>query len=105
MIDRKISYYPNGQIQFDFPLKDGKRHGRCLWFFENGNLKALINHTDGLWDGLVCFFYENKSRRHLWFEKTNVNGYLTAKHGIERKFNEQDVCIEEIKWEANKIVS
>ena len=48
----------------DYPVligqfKDGKRDGRWLIYWENGNLKNVINYNSGIINGFYSSFYES----------------------------------------------
>jgi len=48
----------------DFPViigqfKDGKRDGRWLMYWENGNLRNVINYNSGIINGFYSSFYES----------------------------------------------
>lgn len=40
-------YYPNGQMYFQVPIKNGKRNGMYLEYYPNGQFKYAIPMKDG----------------------------------------------------------
>lgn len=66
---KQVLYYPNGQIQQEGEFKDGRRHGKWISYFENGNKWSLNSYDIGNLDGEYKTWYENG--------ELNVEGYYT----------------------------
>lgn len=48
---REISYYPNGQIDYEGVFKKGKEHGTWVYYYEDGQKKFEENYKNGMEDG------------------------------------------------------
>jgi len=44
---KSISYYENGQIEYERNYKDGKLEGKSISYYENGQIKYEENYKDG----------------------------------------------------------
>ena len=54
-------WYDNGQIQEIRAYSEftGQLNGKCLQYFEDGTLSAVVNYKDGLKDGLWRIWHPN----------------------------------------------
>ena len=43
-----IIYNGNGNIQYKYNYKDGKRHGEVIEYYEDGGIKFKVNYKDGV---------------------------------------------------------
>ena len=53
------SWYPNGQLEYEFNYKDGKIDGLSNWWYDNGQLETILHYKD---DELDRIDYENGQR-------------------------------------------
>jgi hypothetical protein len=51
-------YFPNGQVRFEVPVKDGKWHGRARGYYESGKLRGEVEYVEGKEEGLWTEFDE-----------------------------------------------
>ncbi len=61
-------FYPNGNIKWRIPYKEGKADGIDEYFYENGNIRRRIPYKDGKIDGIWEWFDEqgNIIETQLW---------------------------------------
>ena len=57
LLIKLLELYPDGQIRLEGNYKDGIRHGRWVWYHENGIVNIEGNYTDGLQDGKWIWSY------------------------------------------------
>ena len=65
--------YPNGQVEFEGPLKSGLQHGVWLWWYPTGEKKSEITFSNQLRHG----------HGRSYFESGNLQGsgsYLSLIH-------------------------
>lgn len=55
----KKEYYPNGNLESEVLIKDGKENGLKKYYFENGTLQALISKKDDKKNGYALYFNQN----------------------------------------------
>lgn len=68
-IKRKISY------------KDGRRHGKCLFYYENGTVKKEINYRYGSKHGFYGWFFESgKPYLTVNYKNDRYDGEFTRYH-------------------------
>ena len=54
------TFYPNSEkVYLEFRIKDGKRHGECLSFFQNGTRQSLNTYKEGMLNGDYRVWHEN----------------------------------------------
>ncbi|MBM3447824.1 MAG: hypothetical protein FJX90_01800 [Bacteroidetes bacterium] len=54
------TFYPNSEkVYLEFRIKDGKRHGECLSFFQNGTRQSLNTYKEGVLNGDYRVWHEN----------------------------------------------
>ena len=57
LLIKLLELYPDGQIRLEGNYKDGIRHGRWVWYHENGIVNIEGNYIDGLQDGKWMWCY------------------------------------------------
>ncbi len=67
--DKSVEKYPNGNVKFEVPLVDGKKHGTAKGYFEDGTLKMELNYVNDVREGICYEYYksgkiETKSMYH-----------------------------------------
>ncbi|MFH0893993.1 MAG: DUF3352 domain-containing protein [Bacteroidota bacterium] len=55
--------YQNGNLQYEYKVKEGKLDGLCRTYYESGKIKSAVNYKEGKAEGLATFYYENETRR------------------------------------------
>lgn len=66
-------FYPNGKEKFHFQFKNGQLHGSYISYYENGNVKEETIYEDGKILDTYAAFYENGQNASL---KSYQNGVL-----------------------------
>lgn len=51
VIAESVAYHENGQIRFQYPIRNNKIHGICLIWYSNGVLQSEETYVDNLLDG------------------------------------------------------
>ena len=70
-----LSWYENGQLEYEHNYKNGKPHGKWLGWNENGQLKYEHNYKNGKEQGKCWYWYKNGKEQGkclYWYE----NGQL-----------------------------
>jgi len=81
-------WWDDGQLESEYGLKDGQKHGNMLDFDANGNLSAVEPHRNGREHGqgkqfasdgsvLICYVLRNGVGMDLWCHE---NGSLSEEH-------------------------
>lgn len=80
IIEEIVTYYPRTkQKKEQYTLVEGKKEGKGITWYENGQIKESMNYKNGELDGLCVDYYFNKRR------ETN---YLQGrKHGVFIRWN------------------
>ena len=73
-------HYDSGQIMFERPMLNGKRHGMQRWFWGNGNIHYCFLVLNGLHAGIYQNWNVNKTRHIIDQTKNNMD------HGAKIKF-------------------
>jgi antitoxin component YwqK of YwqJK toxin-antitoxin module len=56
----KKEYYKNGNLSFKKTYNsNGKREGKWVWYYENGNIKRIENHLNGDFHGESLSYFED----------------------------------------------
>lgn len=71
--DMEITYYPNGQIKFEVPVKNGRWHGMAKGYYESGKLRGEVEYINGKEEGL---WYDLDEQEHLLERRNYHNGIL-----------------------------
>ena len=109
------------QLAWHFQFLNGKRHGKCVWYYPNGNEKKVEEYKDGLLDGVVIKYWgdDGKKKSEIYFQagkyhgsyKTfHKNGELSIeteysyglKHGIEKNYFDNKQISLEGEWVEGK---
>jgi antitoxin component YwqK of YwqJK toxin-antitoxin module len=61
---KNLYWYENGQLSAEVIFKDDMRNGKALYWYENGQLSSEINYKDDQWNGLYIEWYENGQLKH-----------------------------------------
>ncbi len=84
--------YPNGQVEFEGPLKSGLQHGVWLWWYPTGEKKSEITFSNQLRHG----------HGRSYFESGNLQGsgsYLEdKKEGLWTQYYESDKKLSEMNY-------
>tara|TARA_B100001123_G_scaffold448892_1_gene611868 strand:+ start:310 stop:834 length:525 start_codon:yes stop_codon:yes gene_type:complete len=74
-----VSFYPNGNKQYEINYIEGLREGSAQWWSESGQLKHLRNYHKGQLSGSWVEYYaesEKKRQEHVY-----DNGIEIMRHG------------------------
>jgi antitoxin component YwqK of YwqJK toxin-antitoxin module len=94
---KKITYYPNGQTEYEWNYVDGGKHGIQRGWHENGTLNFEQNYVNDHMDGQQKSWYDNgnlESENNYKFTTSNINS-LSAKTGWQREYYENSALKEE----------
>jgi len=58
-VQRQVSYYKSGALQYEAELVNGKREGVSVDYFENGKVRGRAFWKNGLMDGQKVIYYSN----------------------------------------------
>lgn len=73
-----IEYYTSGTKKIEIPLSEGKKNGKVVLYFENGNVNEYRSYVQNLMDGIWETFniqnikiaeasYKNNLKHGKWF--------------------------------------
>ena len=100
----KMSYYQNGNIEYESEYKNGNLHGVTKYWDESENLISEATYSNGKLHGLWTSYFSGGS------VKSKINYYYGQKHGNEELFydngqlqslteyKEGEVVFEKIRW-------
>ncbi|MBN2663414.1 MAG: hypothetical protein JXR68_07165, partial [Bacteroidales bacterium] len=54
-----VQYYREGNVQITYFQKDGKKNGKAVWFYENGEKYLEVNYIEDEFDGDLVKYYDN----------------------------------------------
>ena len=87
MITYKRDWYENGQLEYEYPYKNGKSHGICKGWHENGQLQYEWPYKNGKSHGIHKGWHENGQLRGEWpyinDKLVELNRYLEWKQGVQ----------------------
>jgi len=67
-----IQRYPNGVVEMQGMMKDGKREGLWKSFYENGSPWSETTFKNGIKEGPTTTWYENEQKRYVGNYKNDV---------------------------------
>lgn len=70
-IGKHIGYWENGQPQYEFYFEDGEHHGIAKEWYQNGQLYRIFHYEHG---------YENGSQK-MWWENGIIRANYVVKNG------------------------
>ena len=89
------TYFPNGSPKEETPYNNGKIEGHRKVFFPGGDPRAIEAWSNGRQEGVTILFYNG--------EKTSELPYFNGlKNGIEQRFKEGNLIVEEITWKHDR---
>lgn len=108
---KKIIYYPNGQIEYEWNYINGYQHGVQKGWHENGQLSFEQNYISDHMDGKQISWYDNgnlQSENNYKFLTSNIHR-LSECIGWQKKYYESGVLKEEefyneITYKREKII-
>lgn len=87
----RTTYHPNGDPKVLASYQDGVIHGKKKTYWMGGEPNTIEEWNMGKQEGLTKIFQNGKVKASLQ--------YLAGqRHGVEKRFNDQDVLVEEIYW-------
>jgi antitoxin component YwqK of YwqJK toxin-antitoxin module len=84
--------WPNGQICFEVPYVNGKKHGVEKWFRKDGTPEIELSFKDGLKHGEAKTWHPNGVLENFVMFS---NG---KKIGLDIKYDENGYCTTKIKY-------
>jgi len=67
-------YHDNGELNYETPYRNGKRHGLAKWWNENGLITREALYVNGQIHGLV---------KHCWYSDGQIMFEVPYKNDIE----------------------
>ena len=65
-------YYPDGKLKIKGALKNGKREGQWISWYENGQEWSECTYKNGKKDGAIASWYENGIQRYEGVYKNDI---------------------------------
>lgn len=87
----RTSYHPNGDPKMIASYQDGLIHGKKKTYWMGGEPNSIEEWKNGKQEGLTEIFQNGKI-------KASIEYLAGQRHGIEKRFNDQDVLVEEVYW-------
>jgi hypothetical protein len=70
--------FPGGQVLFVVEIRDGNKHGKNTWWYENGSKQSVSNYKNGKLNGKWTQWYENGHKQSVSYHKDGkLNGKWT----------------------------
>lgn len=76
------SYYPNGTLRAEVPIKDGKKNGLARDYYADGKRRLEIEYVNSEKHGITRMYYQNGN---LYEETPYKNGEI---QGVKKRFRE-----------------
>lgn len=95
--DSVITYYDNGNLKSVINYADSVREGEARFYYDNGNIKQQMNYVNGRVDGLVKDYYENGNLKQL------INLENGKREGPTSNFNKDGKFIKDVFYERGKL--
>ncbi len=94
------TYYENGNLEWDIPMKDGKRHGVAKSYYKNGTLKSESPFKNGEREGVMKSYYKNGALEE-WFPFKNGK-----QDGVSKIYNPMTgALVVEVTFKNDKEIS
>ena len=61
---KQNSFYPDGKLQSEGALKNGKMDGKWIYYYQNGKKWSEGYFKEGLEEGLRTAYYDNSQKRY-----------------------------------------
>lgn len=87
-----LSKYPDGTIQTEIPMKNGKKNGRAKTYYSNGKINMEIDYVDGVRHGELRQYYETGILHKI---TPFVND---KKQGLEKKYHSNGKLSAEVPY-------
>ncbi len=95
--DSVMTYYDNGNLKSVVNYADSVREGEARFYFENGNIKEQMNYVNGRVDGLVKVYYQNGNLKRL------INLENGKREGPTSNFDKDGKFIKDVFYERGKL--
>lgn len=113
-----FSNHPNGTIEFEGQIKNGKEEGNWKFYHDNGAIKNTVEYISGLPNGKDLTYFSNGTLREekyylngklegeykLWYDKDklDVTGSFKSgkKHGEWRKYELEVIKIDKYRMDT-----
>jgi hypothetical protein len=95
---KKNTYYPNGQIEYEWNYVNGGKHGIQKGWHENGQLSFEQNYTSDHMDGKQISWYDNgnlQSENNYKFITSNIDR-ISDSIGWQKDYYENGILKEEM---------
>lgn len=61
--EKEVYYFSNGNVNQEYSVRDGKRHGKATSYFENGELQSVGYFEFGIPHGAFTYYYVNGNKK------------------------------------------
>jgi len=85
-IHKESRTYRNGQIEYEYYLKNGLKEGREIWYKPDGAVEWICHYKNGLKEGKEIVYFKDRDIVH--YEVEYKNG---KKDGIELLYHEDGI--------------
>ncbi|MCU0428920.1 MAG: toxin-antitoxin system YwqK family antitoxin [Cytophagaceae bacterium] len=95
-----LRYYANGQLKCKVSYRSGLLHGKCTWYFPNGNIQKVGVFEEGLEVGVHTEYYNTgKFKSKSGFQMGMLHGvylcyYPNGRIRYSCEFRNGDICSE-----------
>lgn len=59
IVSKRVYYYPSGIKESEIELKDGKKHGKVKYYYNNGEKKLVEHYKNGKLNGRSIKYYRS----------------------------------------------
>jgi hypothetical protein len=91
------TFYSNGKLRSEVPIRDGKKNGTARDFYQNGKTHLEIEYVNSVKHGITRMYYENGN---LYQESPYENGKI---NGVQKKFREDGRLMAEVPYRNGEI--
>jgi len=82
IMQKEISYYPNGDLEREWTYTNGRRHGKFISYFVDGSKLAELNYINGILDGMQYGWNKDGTLR---YEEQRLDGVILTRIEYENK--------------------
>ncbi|WP_265420795.1 toxin-antitoxin system YwqK family antitoxin [Aeromonas salmonicida] len=76
---KSVSFYSNGNLEYEINYINGKAEGAEKWYYENGKTKETRTYKNGIYEGIRKNYYESgKIKSELTYKNNKREGPLKS---------------------------
>lgn len=93
-----VGYFPNGKLQFNFPMRAGLFHGSCRIWYESGLLQSEEEYRRGVLDGFARRWYPGGRLEVQFCFSRGI------RHGPSKRWNEGgELLLAKVYLQGNEV--